>query len=222
MNIYLTRHGETDWNTYWKLQGRSDTVLNEKGRKQASLSHDGLVAAGISFDRVYSSPLKRAVETAVLMSGKNESEVIKDDRIIEYSFGKAEGKTPEERDKDPELKDFHNFFDDPENYVAAFDAESFESGLARTKKFWQEEILPLEKNPEIKNILIVTHGGTMQSLLLNLDGRELKDYWKTKMSNCTMNKIILENGKFTIEYTGKLFYPTDGMTDNSAGFIRSK
>ena len=192
MNIYVTRHGETEWNTYWKLQGRSNTVLNEKGREQACLTHNGFVEAGISFDRIYSSPLKRAVETAVLMTEKSESEIIKDDRLIEFCFGKAEGKTPDERNEDPELKDFHLFFDEPEKYVALEGAEPLESVLKRTAAFWEDEIKPLEKT-EIQNILVVTHGGTMQSLLLHIDGRSLKDYWKTKMSNCTINKIVLEN-----------------------------
>lgn len=221
MNIFVTRHGETDWNTYWKLQGRSDTELNQKGREQAELTKKGFDEAGIVFDRVYSSPLKRALETAVLMTGKSETEIIKDDRIIEFSFGKAEGKTPDERNNDPELQNFHFFFDDPEKYVAENDAESFESALSRTLNFWQEEIKPLEKNPEIKNILVVTHGGTMQSLLLNIDGRKLCDYWKVRMSNCTMNKILLEDGEFKIEYTGKVFYSVKDGEDNSAGFINN-
>lgn len=219
MNIFVTRHGETDWNTYWKLQGRSDTELNQKGRQQAESTRKGFDEAGIVFDRVYSSPLKRALETAVLMTGKSETEIIKDDRIIEFSFGKAEGKTPDERNNDPELQNFHFFFDDPEKYVAENDAESFESALSRTLNFWQEEIKPLEKNPEIKNILVVTHGGTMQSLLLNIDGRKLCDYWKVRMSNCTMNKISLNNGFFSVEYTGKIFYPGTANDDVAAGFV---
>lgn len=220
MNIYVTRHGETDWNTYWKLQGRSDTILNEKGRMQATLTHKGFLDAGISFDRVYSSPLKRAFETALLMTGKSEKEIIKDDRIIEFSFGKAEGKTPEERKNSPELEGFHYFFEQPELYIAADDAESFESVARRTGNFWEEEIKPLENNKNIQNILIVTHGGTMQSLLCHIDNRELKDFWKVKMSNCTMNKIILQDGKFSIEYTGKLFYPSADKTDVAAGFCK--
>ena len=218
MNIYVTRHGETEWNTYWKLQGRSNTVLNEKGREQACLTHNGFVEAGISFDRIYSSPLKRAVETAVLMTEKSESEIIKDDRLIEFCFGKAEGKTPDERNEDPELKDFHLFFDEPEKYVALEGAESFESVLKRTAAFWEDEIKPLEKT-EIQNILVVTHGGTMQSLLLHIDGRSLKDYWKTKMSNCTINKIVLENGCFRLEYTGKVFYSEDKSKKSADGFF---
>lgn len=218
MNIYVTRHGETEWNTYWKLQGRSNTVLNEKGREQACLTHNGFVEQGISFDRIYSSPLKRAVETAVLMTEKSESEIIKDDRLIEFCFGKAEGKTPDERKEDPELKDFHLFFDEPEKYVALEGAEPFESVLKRTAAFWEDEIKPLEKTG-IQNILVVTHGGTMQSLLLHIDGRSLKDYWKTKMSNCTINKIVLENGCFRLEYTGKVFYSEDKSKKSADGFF---
>lgn len=218
MNIYVTRHGETEWNTYWKLQGRSNTVLNEKGREQACLTHNGFVEARISFDRIYSSPLKRAVETAVLMTEKSESEIIKDDRLIEFCFGKAEGKTPDERKEDPELKDFHLFFDEPEKYVALEGAEPFESVLKRTAAFWEDEIKPLEKTG-IQNILVVTHGGTMQSLLLHIDGRSLKDYWKTKMSNCTINKIVLENGCFRLEYTGKVFYSEDKSKKSADGFF---
>lgn len=218
MNIYVTRHGETEWNTYWKLQGRSNTVLNEKGREQACLTHNGFVEAGISFDRIYSSPLNRAVETAILMTEKPESEIIKDDRIIEFCFGKAEGKTPDERKEDPELKDFHLFFDEPEKYVALEDAEPFESVLKRTAAFWEDEIKPLEKTG-IQNILVVTHGGTMQSLLLHIDGRSLKDYWKTKMANCTINKIVLENGCFRLEYTGKVFYSEDKSKKSADGFF---
>lgn len=218
MNIYVTRHGETEWNTYWKLQGRSNTVLNEKGREQACLTHNGFVEAGISFDRIYSSPLKRAVETAVLMTEKSESEIIKDDRLIEFCFGKAEGKTPDERNEDPELKDFHLFFDEPEKYVALEGAEPFESVLKRTAAFWEDEIKPLEKTG-IQNILVVTHGGTMQSLLLHIDGRCLKDYWKTKMSNCTINKIVLENDCFRLEYTGKVFYSEDKSKKSADGFF---
>lgn len=220
MNIYITRHGETDWNTLWKLQGRSDTELNEKGREQAALTCKGFLDAGITFDRVYSSPLKRAFQTAVLMTGKKESDIIKDNRIIEFCFGKAEGKTPEQRKNDPDLKDFHYFFEEPELYEAKEDAESFESSLARTADFWEKEINPLENNPEIKNILIVTHGGTMQSLLLHIDGRQLKDFWKVKMSNCTVNKITLEKGMFKMEYTGKIFYNTAGITDVANGYCK--
>lgn len=69
MNIYIVRHGETDWNVQLKLQGRSDIPLNATGIEQAEQTGENLKKAGISFDKVYSSPLQRAVKTAELISG---------------------------------------------------------------------------------------------------------------------------------------------------------
>ena len=126
MKIYITRHGQTDWNTKWKLQGRTDTELNDFGREQARKTGEGLRRTGIRFDRVYSSPLKRALETAAIMSDFAQEAVMKDDRLIELSFGQAEGTTGEERKSIPELSGFDNFFTAPEKYVAKEWAESFE------------------------------------------------------------------------------------------------
>ncbi len=204
MKIYITRHGQTDWNTCWKLQGRTDIELNAFGIEQATKTGEGLRKNGIKFDRVYTSPLKRASKTAELISGFAQEEIIKDDRLIEIAFGKAEGTTNDERKSIPELAGFDNFFTDPENYVAKEDAESFTSALARTADFWENELRPIER--DFKNILVVTHGGTLQSLLLHIDHRELRDYWKVRFPNCSMNLISLKNGIFKLEWNSRLFY----------------
>lgn len=203
MKIYITRHGETDWNKAWKLQGRTDIPLNAHGIEQARLTGEGLKKAGIIFDRVYSSPLQRACKTAELISGFSEDKIIKDSRIIEFSFGKAEGTTPEERELIPELKDFGNFFDAPQNYKARPDAESFDTVFARTADFWENEIKNLPAS--VENILVTTHGGTLQSLLLHVDGRTLKDYWKVRFPNCSMNLVELKDDKFRLVWTSRLF-----------------
>ena len=64
MNIYIVRHGETDWNVQLKLQGRADIPLNATGIEQAEQTGAHLKKAGISFAKVYPSPLQRAVKTA--------------------------------------------------------------------------------------------------------------------------------------------------------------
>lgn len=204
MNIYITRHGETDWNKLWKLQGRTEIPLNAKGEEQALKTGENMKKAGIVFDRVYTSPLSRAVKTAILISGFDEKNIIKDNRIIEFSFGKAEGTTPEERKNIKELVAFNDFFEAPQNYKAAPDAESFESVLKRTGDFLENEIKPLEG--KCNNILITTHGGTLQSLLLHIDRRDLAHYWDISFPNCSMNLIKLENGIFSTEYNSKVFY----------------
>ena len=74
MRLYIIRHGETDWNAKKLLQGGSETVLNEKGRRLAVLTGEAL--KDISFDKVYSSPLHRAMETAQLVVGDRDVEII--------------------------------------------------------------------------------------------------------------------------------------------------
>ncbi len=204
-NIYIVRHGQTDWNIQKKMQGRSDIPLNSKGEQQAQQTGIGLKEQGIQFDRVYSSPLCRALKTAGLISGFKEEQIIKEPRIIEFAFGKAEGATIEERRTNPKLFNIRDFFLAPEVYKAAEDAETFEAVSERTKDFWQNEILPLESSP-VKNILVVTHGGTLQSLLMHIDGRSLKDFWAVEFKNCSVNLISLENGKFNLEWASRVFY----------------
>ena len=76
--IYVVRHGQTDWNLEGRFQGRIDIPLNEKGKSQAKKTKEKL--EGIKFDKVFSSPLKRALETAKIIT---DEPIDIDDRIIE-------------------------------------------------------------------------------------------------------------------------------------------
>ena len=64
--LYIIRHGQTELNTKMLMQGRSDYPLNETGLAQAEESAGRLAAMGVKIDKVYTSPLKRAVRTARL------------------------------------------------------------------------------------------------------------------------------------------------------------
>ncbi len=69
MRLYIIRHGQTEWNSSYRLQGWTDVPLNENGRDLARKTGGGLTREGIYFDRIYTSPLSRARETAELASG---------------------------------------------------------------------------------------------------------------------------------------------------------
>ena len=70
MKLYIIRHGETAWNVEGRLQGQSDTELNENGVRLAKVTAEGL--KNIPFDLGISSPLRRAKHTAELvLAGRN-------------------------------------------------------------------------------------------------------------------------------------------------------
>ena len=83
--IYLTRHGQTDWNVQKKVMGRCDEPLNEKGREQAKQTKELL--SDINFDLIICSPLLRAKETAQIINQDRNIKIEYDDRIIERDFG---------------------------------------------------------------------------------------------------------------------------------------
>lgn len=89
--IYIVRHVQTDWNKEGRYQGRIDVDLNSEGVSQAIKIRDKL--ADIKFDKVFSSPLKRAYKTARIIC---DNDIITDYRLIERCNGKLEGKLKNE------------------------------------------------------------------------------------------------------------------------------
>lgn len=98
MDIYLLRHGETDWNREGLLQGHTDISLNENGRRQVEDTVRKL--CGLEMDYIVSSPLKRALESAkIAASGLHypKERIVVEEMLIERSFGEGEGLSIEER-----------------------------------------------------------------------------------------------------------------------------
>ncbi|MBQ9014347.1 MAG: histidine phosphatase family protein [Bacilli bacterium] len=87
--LYVVRHGKTDSNENGRYGGRIDVNLNEEGIRQAE--EVALKLKDIKFEKVFSSPLSRAYKTAEIIC-KGKYDIIKDERIIERSNGKLEGK----------------------------------------------------------------------------------------------------------------------------------
>ena len=89
MELYLIRHGETDWNRQNRLQGNIDVPLNAEGLRMAEVAAERL--SSVHFNKIFSSPLSRAFTTAEIIC-KNQADLIKkDDRLREISFGSGEG-----------------------------------------------------------------------------------------------------------------------------------
>lgn len=204
MKIYLVRHGETEWNKEYRLQGQADTKLNDYGRELARITSEALKE--IPFDIIFHSPLNRAEETARILKRDWEIPIIADERLKEMNFGESEGchiPTIQKTPTDP----LYNFLNNPGEYVPPKSGETFEELYKRSLDFMTGEILPLEGKYE--NVLIVAHGALNRSILNPIAGIPVSDFWEIRLKNCAVSIIDLTDGKFTIESEGDIYYQSD-------------
>lgn len=89
--ILLVRHGQSTWNADGRWQGRADPPLSDLGRRQAEVAAETIADHGIT--KVWSSPLRRAHETAGIVATRLGVEIQKDPRLQERDAGDWEGKT---------------------------------------------------------------------------------------------------------------------------------
>lgn len=110
MKLYLIRHGQTDWNVAGKIQGKTDIPLNETGKRQAACLARGMEKRPVV--QIYSSSLKRALETAQIIGDSQKVNVNPMKELEEVGFGKWEGRTNEEI-KRQFPREFQIWWDDP-------------------------------------------------------------------------------------------------------------
>lgn len=169
MEIYFIRHGETIWNVQKKFQGLSDSPLTEKGIKQAKLLGEKL--KDIKFDKIYSTSLKRANDTANYIKGNRKQEVEIFDNFIEISMGDMEG-VEREKFKNLYPEQSEDFFTNPLKYnPKPYKGESFLEVRERVIK-GLEKFIALNQNYE--RILIVSHGATLKVLLHYISGKNIE------------------------------------------------
>ena len=211
MEVYFLRHGETTWNRAKILQGSVPyTDLTCKGVRMAEETAKGMLAAGLKFDRVYTSPLLRARHTAeIVAAGGVGPAPVADARIREMCFGRYEGVRYGKGDyPDDNLR---RFFEDAEKYVPSGEgAESFSDVGARLRKFLEEEILPMEGSAE--RVLCVTHSLVLKTLVREFAGDGASDAAKrTLQPNCCVHVLKCENGRFSLKDAGRVFYSPEAF-----------
>ncbi|MBI5952065.1 MAG: alpha-ribazole phosphatase [Chloroflexi bacterium] len=178
MNLLLIRHGQTNWNLEQRFQGQSDIPLNETGRKQAQALAERLAAE--YFDIIYSSDLQRATETAAIIC---KSEIITDSRLREVNFGDWEGMIYDEiKAKYPEtLAAWENdiFKNAPPN------GETLEGLAVRVQSMLDE----LSEKHNDQTILIVAHGGVLQTLICLALNLPPTMYWQFHLSTASLSEL---------------------------------
>lgn len=214
MKLYIMRHGETDWNKEGLIQGSTDIPLNEYGVELAKRTKAGLDGDGICFDRIYSSPLQRAHETAKILAGESGVPILLTDQIREMGFGAYEGCRIRELSTKPEYHAISLCFDDPEHYVPVGGAESYEEVFARINGFLHDELLPLEARCD--KVLVVCHGAVIRTFLSIIKGLPLCEYWNIHQPNCSVNIVGVEGGALRMLEENRLYY--EPILDAKRGF----
>lgn len=184
--IILVRHGETNMNKNNLYHGVLDPQLNNVGVKQAEKVYN--IVKNICYDRIFSSPLKRAYKTAEILNYKNLKIEISN-KIKELNFGIFEGLSYQEiSDKYPnELKIA------TENWKT-YNFNTGESPYELQKRSVQF-INSLDKS---LNYLIVTHWGVICTVLSYYFSHDLDAYWKFKINNCGIIIIDFDENNFPI------------------------
>lgn len=181
--LYILRHGKTDWNTVFRLQGKTDVPLNDEGRKMAEKAREEY--KDLNFDVCFSSPLIRAYETASIILKDKETPIITDERLSEMSFGICEGESHIlER---PELP-VYTLFHDPASYKGVEQGETLEELYERTGMFLREVVFPKLKNGE--DILIVGHGAMNSSIICQIRELPIEEFPKMITGNCEMVRLL--------------------------------
>jgi 2,3-bisphosphoglycerate-dependent phosphoglycerate mutase len=164
--LILLRHGESQWNLENRFTGWVDVELSPKGEGEAK--HAGDLIAAIPIDKVYTSVLKRAINTANIalgVSSRLDLPTARDQALNERHYGDLQGLNKAETAKqygDEQVHIWRRSYDIPPP-----NGESLKDTAARTIPYFESKILPDLKDG--KNILIVAHGNSLRSIVMYLD-----------------------------------------------------
>ena len=185
--IVLVRHGETDWNRDNRFQGHADPPLNETGRAQARVLASELGSQ--RFAAAYTSPLRRAAETAAILAGGLHLEPRPDESLKEVDVGSWSGLTRtdvEERFPQGFARwlEYGHGWDDGETYDEL--GERVVSGLVR-----------IGRQHDGEEVLAVTHGGPIRSALAAADGVPFDEARRSihVIGNCAVVRLAVRDGK---------------------------
>tara|TARA_Y100000748_G_C15490102_1_gene486158 strand:+ start:1566 stop:2306 length:741 start_codon:yes stop_codon:yes gene_type:complete len=192
MKIILLRHGESQWNLENRFTGWKDVSLTSTGKKEAAFAGEQLVNQNIKIKSVYTSLLKRAIQTTIIVTniiGFSEKDVQNDWRLNERHYGALQGLNKSETaskygedqvqiwrrsyDIPPPFLDIdderHPRFDDNfKNILGELPVgESLKNVFDRLKPFWGNYVNYIAKNKG--NHLIVAHSNSLRVIVKILD-----------------------------------------------------
>ena len=179
--LLMVRHGITETNATRKFTGQTDVDMNEEGYQQVSNLRDRLADEDIH--TVYSSDLKRALETAEMICSYHDLEIITCPELRELDYGEVEGLSfGEINEKYPELGQQIREINPDMKFPGG---ESFRDLEVRADKF----LNIIDGHYEEKTVLLVSHGGMIRTLICQLLGLEISHWSSFRIDNASLTII---------------------------------
>lgn len=187
LTLYITRHGETVWNTEKRMQGWLDSSLTENGiRNAASLSER---LKGIEFEAIYSSPSGRTAATSGLLKRNRQIPVIYDDNLREMNLGDWEGQTLDSiRDTHP--LEIDHFWNAPQRFKPV-GGETFSDVRIRALNALER----IKADYQAGNILIVSHSVMIKMSLAIFKNAAIENLWDPPFIHDTSLTIVELDGE---------------------------
>jgi len=197
MRILFVRHAETDWNKANRFQGIVDIDISEHGKYQANLLSEYLYKQIPSINKIYTSPLKRTKHTASYVAKKFNLNIHELDSLIEYSVGVFAGMNIDDIYSGQYQETYEDFMEE-NNWNLVPDAEKFDSRYQRAIKALQ---IIFNESDENSCVLVVSHGGFMQTLISVLLGS--KRVWGFKTNNTGIYEFSIEENNVQLNDDGE-------------------
>lgn len=185
--LYMTRHGQTEWNIERRLQGSANSPLTEKGVRDAKELAKRV--AEIPFDKVYTSDLLRAVQTADLLTEGREIPRVVLPELREMRMGRWEGQLIADM-TESDKEQYENFVSGSPEFAAPGGETILEVRMRA------EEALAVIEKDEAEIILVVTHGMLQSQLLEILQGRPFGENTRV-LPGTALSHFTYEDGKYT-------------------------
>jgi probable phosphoglycerate mutase len=201
--IILIRHGQTAWNANEIFRGRIDIELDDNGKEQAAKLGEYLSQRHIK--AVYSSPLRRAVQTAGAITRHHQIDIHMAPGLIDIDFGEWQGLSLDTvRQSYPAL--FPKWVDEPHRMTIP-GGDSLDNVRLRSMQVVEKAIAVHEGT-----VVLVSHRVVLKVLVCTLLGLGNSYFWSFRLDTCGMTTFFHENGRFVLtELNNTSFLETTGQ-----------
>ncbi|TET34125.1 MAG: histidine phosphatase family protein [Planctomycetota bacterium] len=203
LTIYMVRHGETDANVQKIFRGRLDPPLNDRGRLQAEAA--GEVLRDVRLSRIYSSPLRRARETAAAIAEATGAEITASEKLIDIDFGDWQGKRLVEV-KEKYFAAYGRWVNSP----ASAKISGGES-LSLVQSRAMDELRDIAGSHMEGSIALVSHRVTLKTMMLGILDVDLDRFRNIRLNTACISIIEAENGEFSLVRMNDTYHLTGIM-----------